>query len=346
MPKSSCEDLIYYNAIIPHTSKTNATQPVYYHKLNNVNVLDKPNNYLMSVETFSIAVQTIPVHVAEPLENDPNRLTSSITLESGIFSVTKNIIYNSTTQTSDDKYYWIFTFNTLLRFVNDTLKEAMQELKLLDVTIPIETQPPFFTYDSATQLFKLHGQKLYYDKDVILNKINFYANQYFLTLFANFDIDYLDDKLSANKGCHYLFYDKYENTWPIDNDYYVMTQEFQTASNWASFRTLELEIYSVPINNEYIEHEYLKENKQTTSSSILKNYLVLYRDNNESVARTTIDFVSNNIQYICLSGHEPLSELAIKIYWVTNKGIRHPLEIREGSVNSIKLLFKHKNLNF
>lgn len=352
MPSNiNCQDLIYYNIIIPHTGQSDYCSSD-YHRMNTIPILDTPENYYMSVSRFSVPTRNIPILIPIVSPTNPNKLAYSVTLSSsgGAFEVTREIEYFSTsagsTPATNPLHYFIFTYSHFVKMFNDTLIGAMTDLKSLDASIPVEVKAPKLIFNPSVSLFGLVAQKLYYGEGIVTNRINFYTNQYTFKLLDPLMVDYISPLLSASKGVRYYFFDKGNNSWDFDNTYFYMSQDYSILSAWSSLKSIEMEVGTIPVNYEYIEHDYNTVNKQTTSAPIMKDYLVLYRDSNQSVARTSVDYAVDESQYICLSGVEPLRELTVRLYWVDNNGKRYRLTLSNGEVINIKVLFKRKDLAY
>lgn len=330
------QDHIYYNITIPHRSKDQFTR-AYYQKNNTEPILNIPHHYSLAITRFSISTGTVPILVAEPLDgsNPTTTLIYSFGFEYDGNVEIANVIYE---EPVNCERYFYYTYSRFLKTVNETIRFAFANIP---GGTPAGSEPPLITFDPTTKLFTITAQTAFYDEDVI-TPIRFFMNSKSESLFPSWDtIPYIKcGGYNGNSELAFMirFYDKGNN---ISGDNYVIEQDYEMLTRWNSFKSLQI-TSNLPIQNEYIENDYNSiDSGKTTSQNILKDFIVLYQEGS-SVARTTIDYTTKELDYIDLKGVEPIRNIEINVFWVDNNGKQYPLYLGLNESVLIKLMFKNK----
>ncbi len=330
------QDHIYYNITIPHRSSEQFT-PAVYKKNNTVPILQIPHHYSLAITRFSISTGTVPILVAAPkdLINPTNTLIYSFGFEyNGNVEIT-NMIYD---QPVNCERYFYYTYSRFLKSANEAIQFAF-------ANIPGGTPPtavaPILTFDATTKLFTITAQTAFYDEDLV-TPIRFFMNSQVETLFPSWDtIPYIKcGGYNNNSELAFMvrFYNKGNN---IVNNNFVNEQDYEMLTRWNSFKSIQI-TSNLPIQNEFIENDFNSiDAGKTTSQNILKDFIVLYAEGSR-VARTTIDYTTNLLDYIDMKGVEPIRNIEINVFWVDNNGKQYPLYLGLNESVLIKLMFKNK----
>jgi hypothetical protein len=336
-----CKDCLhlYYNIMIPHKPEELYT-PAIYKKNNTEPILQTPHHYELAIVRFSIGTGNIPILIAEPVSEGSNNLVYTFSLE-----------YNGNVSTSNVKYedipisgtynpfkYFIYTYSRFLKAVNEALIECFNNLPI----VPVGSAPPLITFDPITKLFTITAPTAYYN-ELLGAPISVFMNTKSEALFPSWDtVNHLPTKgLNGNIDLAYRirFYDKGNN---IDGADYVIIQDYEMLTRWNSFKSVQI-TSNLPIQNEYTENNCnTVDFAKTNSQNILKDYIVLYQESS-SVARTTIDYTTKDLEYIDLKGVDPIRNIEVNIFWVDQNGKQYPLYLTNNETVMIKLLFKNKD---
>ena len=339
-------DYQYFNIII-----SNEDDAIYKEakisKINNTPIIEDTTSKVLSLERISIPLDTIPLWYARPLdESDPNsRLSYTIGLEYNGYEAIKHFKFFPNVDIDTIFYWYHFTYAEFFYGMNETVKEAFQELGVL-TTLPIDMAPPKFLFDSTSQQISLVAQKLYYDTKTLVNPVKIWINDATLSKIDGINLEYVDvlnAKFSNNKLGYFSIYDKYDNNWAIDNTYYQMKSDYNILSRFNTLRGIQIKS-NLPIREEYVQTDYNDKLQQTTSENILRDLVINYGEFS-STGRTTIEYSTNDRIYIGLSNHSKIQNIYIQIYWIDERGKVFPLYISSGVVK-IKFCVKRKDMTF
>ena len=343
----SLTDTQYYNIIInPNTLDTNRNDAVYVQQ-NTQDILTNPNQYLLSVDRFSIPTSYVPLAIMQPLSPSTNTLVYKLTMEYAGITTNANVVFtpvNENVSPSDDEYYFIYTYSTFIKMLNKTLSDLTTTLKVLGNPALATLTAPFFTYDSTSGIISLCAQKLFFDETLPF-PISIYGNNALLQYVDSFELHYLSDVNSESKAFRWSIYQKYNNTCAFDNTLFQMYVDYTLFSPWCALKTIEMCLYGIPINYEFINHVV---NAATTASiPILADFLVLYNESSvASQARSSVDYSTTERRYIEIISAAELRAIQVVVYWVDNTGVRRPLQFQNFEKALIKIMFKRKDLNY
>lgn len=366
-------DHIYYDLTIKNKiSTTTEDTPLTFIETRNTNFLDVASDYYMSILRFSVDTYSIPSYIAEIQadQDDVNKMIQSVSLKyfdgTTYYSspetflvwvpVNKSAPTPAAPNTTPDGnqvnslYYYSYTFNNLVELYNTAFATAMTSLRALVVGGGLASvNAPFISYDSATELFSIHGESPHYDHDTT-NRVYVYLNR---PAFAHFNT-FLSFRYAANApngnvyeirfidviGSNLAQYTLYDN-----KKYIKMTQEVSTINTISPvssivFTTSTLPIVpnqlSAPIN--YVSGQIVNTNYNNQFGLIISDFVtgdhafkpfVLYQPTSE-------------YRRIDLQGSSPLKTVDINVYFRTKDGQLNPLLMWSGGSCSLKLLFERK----
>lgn len=345
-------DFIYFNINISNQSGDD--QPIFQlaqlTKYNEKAIVRDTTDKCLSIERLTIPTSGIPLWYAEPLdETDPNSLLKfTIGLEYNGFFVSKNLKYFPDTDYPNPIYWYGYTYSQFIFMVNETLKEVFVDLALL-TSLPVNSVPPFFLFDPKSQTISLIAQKLFYDTKTLVNPIKIWVNSYLQDKFEGIEVAFFDIFNAIpnnNKLAYFAVFNKSNNDWSSNDDYYEMIGDYNVLNRWNSLRAIVIKS-NLPIENEYVDVNYSKSATQTntTSENILRDFTINYGEFS-SVGRTTVDYAVQDRIYISLIPHAQIQNIYVQIYWIDQKGIPKPLYLRGSETASIKFLVKRKDMQF
>ncbi len=185
------DDFIYYNGSVTNDQNQNANQNFILAKFfdqRTQQILDKADDYLMSVVRWSIPTSTIPLAILEPLSflpvppftsvnTDPNLLAYAVGLSwfdgtnyvdfcSFLKYIPQNANINGRATTTmpqtlqNESYWYIYSYQHFLDMVNAAFLDCFTRLKLHFGAAP-GTLPPKILYDPVTNLYTLYVEDAY-----------------------------------------------------------------------------------------------------------------------------------------------------------------------------------------
>lgn len=379
----------YYNVVIPYQPDTRPDGQfrLQYIRNNNEPIVDVPEDYVVSIVQQKIPVNTLPIFNAQALFKNgeiwtaPNEAsttpetvsiqtnkpaganqfdtTYTVTLKYFNSSVTKIVQYKTSFGSNtifnpeyvNPRFYYVYNYTDFLEMVNEAFLAALDELKLLEPTINL-ANPPFFNFNSETQLISLYAESAFYETGIPL-PIEIYLNDELRRFFQAFTVKFnpnaptnlitisgLTKYADKSETLQMLVFNKNGlNTTQLNNEqYFVMTQDYNTLVLWNDLETIQFTT-NLPISSEYIEQKGTNSN---TTDSILRDFIIFYQDAN-SANRTNLNYAVQEFNYTNLYGTSPIRNIIITGFWVSKSGERFPLFLQEGETALIKLLFRKKS---
>ena len=249
-------------------------------------------------------------------------------------------------------YYYIWSLRQFISLVNTAIATSWSIVAAIApgaATVP----PPFFIYDSVTQLCSVIYPKYFIPGQT--------ANLSGILLNPNLQYFFLGYREFVHRNANYLptryeiecFYDKTNSyafpgasipTPPTLPDYVICNQEFNAMEYWMSFVNLIFKTTLLPINLEASGFVDISKNSSTSNDfqAILSDFvpdmtlvssprsLQIYND-------------SGTDRWISLNTPNPLKAIDMQLFWQDREQNTHPLFIDIKQFCQIKLLFRKKN---
>lgn len=338
-------DNIYFNVSVKSNNDLPSTIAT-YDATRTRNVIDKADDYYLSVVRFQVPAFYVPLLIFQPSEADPTRGIYSITMERNaqIEQINLEYIEDTTSVVTDDDYYWVHSYVNLARMVTAALAEAFA-LFSGAANIPVGAVAPFVTFNPTTKRFSLWADFTYsQDPTVSANPINIYFNYYLWTLLNAFP--HVDQRttntFSADGEDIQITIIDLENNISQSNDpsdttlYYVMEQEYVTLYNWNPYKKLVMVTNLLPTQSEYI-------NASGDGTLKILTDFIPFNDIND-VRSTFQYFPSAQYRLIDLLSSEPIRNIGLQVYWQDINDQLWPIELPPYSEITVKLAFVRKSL--
>lgn len=364
------DDRFYYNIAIPgsNTSRFNSTffniVPAIYSQQLTQSILQNPCEYYMSIVRFTIPTEILPIFIfeAQPFPNILKDLgVYSVTLEyNGNYSPQTFVEYITTNPTTDipkiptaDNIYWergfyyyVYNYTTFLTMINNALADAF----LLLPGAPITT-PPFLIYNAETQLISLIADKLFYDRDLPI-PIRVFFNGKLQRFFGGIPYIFYSINDPLGRDSAFLINDLRNNTYLLPNippgpTYLNITQNYNTLSDWNSFKSLKIITSIIPIRMESTPSAQTLQNSNgvVNLESIVTDFEPLLLAGAEG--RTTIQYqLDGPYRLINMTDINPLSRLDLQVYWTDELLNKYLVYVPEGQILTIKIAFIKKSSYF
>jgi hypothetical protein len=366
--ESSCVDCDnqYYNVVIPHDYSTERTfTNAIYSKSTTEPILDRPEDYYLSIISYEIPTSFIPLFVAEPLDiNDTSPeplLNYAVTLENsaGVIRSKNLVLINEfTNPRAPNERYWIYVYDTMVQMVNKAFRDLVAEM-ITDLELPSGTLPPYLLFSPNSGLFSFYAPEADYNTgdpgDIPLNPtVKVYLNN---TLAAFFDS--FPSKTRINDSARryqILFYEKLglnEYLKPNNPDpaikYLIMVQDYRTTFYWNQIRELHV-LSSLPTRREYVDIKYGAVDTTRTNLTVQENVLTIFRvfpgANTSGTVRQSIIELPIENNYIDLYGVTPIRTINLQFFWVDARGERYQHKLQRGENIKLRFLFKRRNNNY
>lgn len=327
-----------YNSIITPTIQTAFNQPI----------IDVPEDYYLTVLRLSIPTGNIPLHILEPEIMGGNDLIYIVTLEYNGNSSSVNLVWNPSNETDPTNvyYYSIYRYGEMVSIINKAFTQAFN-----NISPPVNSKPPFITYNPDKQKFVMYAQANYYCVDEngdtaspAINAIKIFINaplQPFFDGMSELFIDYKYQILMMDLNG--MNWSNPSNVYPPTSPEYIYNeQQFISLALINSMKSIQIMSNTLPIKKEYVP--LFNQNRITGSVSavgILKDFIPI-QEGGENL-RTYINFINEGpYQLINMTGRTPINKIDIEVRWTDKNGKSYPVEIPYDQTVSIRFGFFKK----
>ena len=321
---------IYYNIDIrkpPDYESKNLPYQAEFNETRVEPILKKPSDYELAVVRFSIPSQNIPIFLWKE-----NSLSVSIKYLTSVFTVILQFIPNSPGGSYD--YYGpsIWNYQDLIDSINAGLLSSFNSFVAGTPSFvgkPI--LPPYMTYTAQTELCSLVAPVEY--DTTITNPVYIYFNNNLANYFPALQ-NFGTADATLNKWIRVK--DNFNNRSTIGgNNYYTITEEYNTLFLWNDLQKIVLETDTIPVNNELLGSQTNKTRKIITDFEPLSSI-------ND---RSAIQFYPQGaLRFYDLVSNYPLTNMNVKIYWADKAGVQYPIYLNDTDNLTIKLYFKKKGI--
>ena len=344
-------DYTYFNVVINNNNSVSQLKEAKITKYNDKPIINDTTNKLMSIERISIPLGSLPIWYSKPLDETSatSRLRYTVGLEYDGNFLSKNLMYFPNTEFNTPFYWYSYTYSEFFYALNETIKEIFNELGYIGSggILPVGSQPPKFLFDSIAQNVSLVAQKDYYDTRTLPTPIKIWSNGFTQDKLESIELqifDTLNWTTTNNKLVQYAVYDRFDNVWPVDSNYYQMKGDYNILSRWNVVKGIQIKS-NLPIYEEYVENNYddSLNSSSTQSENILRDIVLNYGEFS-STGRTTVEYATNDRIWIDMTPHRKIQNIYIHVYWVDDQGRSFPHYIRTDETVKLKFCIRNKDI--
>jgi len=348
------DDIIYYNIAI--SNSTVDFMPAVYNQIAQVPILEKPDEYFMTITRFSIPGQSIPIfHFLKSSVDKPlNGYWLSLTYLNQTFST--ELIYfpeiDTTNYTGDNNT--IYSYNAFVNMMNVAMQTCYTAVLnyCIEESLPAppQTEAPFFQYNAVNHLVSLYCQTSY-DPAVsgLLNQMTISMNNILYYFFNNFFVQRVGDQSPNHRDYDFIITNQHNNYITSDTNnpditfpYYKNQQEYPTLYNWNDSTTITFTSCLFPTSAEYAP---TTQNQVLNSEKILTDFEPLQTLSDPSGFRGYLQYyASGPYRLINLTTNSPLTNIDLQVFYKDELGNTYPLIINRNSTLSVKIAFIKKSL--
>lgn len=371
------DDLIYYNINItnPNTNdpinSTFLSVPCIFSETRTQPILNKPDDYVMSVIRFSLPGANIPLFIFPVIPNpdDPNDINfSSLTVSisymtehSGkvhlVYNPHQNITPPSPTKAFNTQqsylYYSVYNYQDLIDMYNVAIQTAFES-----ITTPEGAQAPYFQFNASLERIELVAQQAFYDQQSALNPIYLYINYLGIRFFIGLNVQSNGNNLSSGEDYTFIVENTYNNwynpSWIIPNPsespkYLIMQGEFNALTYWNDLSSVVFMSGMIPVRPELTPNI----NNNTTGIQGNANRVRLVTDFIPNIGEQAGDITSKYVynpsaeyRIINLTSQAPLTDVDIAVKWQDANNNLFDIFLLPGQVCTIKIVFIKKSARF
>lgn len=340
-------DLVYYDGTVVNNELF--ALPATINDTRGQHIIEVPEDWEMAVVRFDIDTTLIPISTIPMAPGAVLGVASP-----SLLSFTMRYLgVDSLIFVQNDTLGEIFSFSQLLDQMNTTLATLFAAL----APPPAQTDAPFLSYDSTTQLITMFFDGAWRTAGTIELWSNTATHDKLIglpTTFAGFN--------QANgKDFRYLFTDGNVRNAPtlsagrragfpvatdaINDPMMFSQQEAVTISNWNTTRSIRLLTTSLPIIAQ-IEPSFSNITQQSgfssASSQTISDFLLSNTDNPLS-DRLSIEYLPTaEYRMISLMGREAIRRVQIQAVFTMLDGEERPILLAPNAIFSCKLLFRRE----
>lgn len=355
----------YLNIQVSGGSSVGADPNCNYSQQFQAAILDNPANYHLAIVRFSVPTGDIPLMIvpAQLGQSNPAMLTYGVGLSSSDGTrAFANVIWTpedatvsppapplTAQDTTSSKYYWAYSYQTLVDCINTAFASCVTQLAALGKTVV----QPRLEFDITVNTYTLYAQQSTFEASVV-NRCNVFMNKPLAAILPNFRTIFTGDpnytyqfviKLNPMATNVTAASDPYPS-------YVAMMQEFPNLQSQTALNTILLTT-SVSVAGEFFSATapYGSTLKGLTSSSNNARRILT-----DFVCNTTIgfEFKQGGIQYsptaeyrlVDMEQTTPLTNFDLQVFWTDIYGNFYPLTLPPNQSFNCKVLFRRKDYTF
>lgn len=365
-------DITYYDITISNPKNNNNPKLANFFVNFTKPLINKANDYKLLVQKFNIDTSYLPAAICE-IKNPQSLKTENwetiynVYMRYNNIVYSKNVIFNTRNKPNHppiplkkendlyyydnkDPYFFIGDASYFIRKINQALEECLN-------VIPNKptSNPPFFIFDSNSQLLSLYSESQYYNT-FNQNHIEVFFNVSLVNFVCEGFAGYFQYPGSIQNINETVFQitiqNKKINIQTINNiDYIVVTQDFSATSSFSQVNSIVLISDTLPVKKEYFPMNnnncLLFSDKQdfTMYDNLLSLPIICIFhpiSNKLGDMQTKIIYSNQNINnsdLISLTNNEEINKLHIKICFTDCYNNIYPLYLLPGKQLSIRLAF-------
>lgn len=346
---------LYYNAQVLNRDPARVV-PLVYTDNRSSSVLDNPSDYYVSVIRFSVPTEQLPLFRYDSSVSTPPCPPGGESIITLVYEPTGQeysaelILVSDAVAYPNEPAVWQVT--QYLIMLNRALATAWGLLKAAHPGQP-STAPPIMVFDAPTQLFSLYGQvALRTPGAEVQITCTYPIARLFGALGFTVDLNYIYSGPGTNRFI-----------WVLDDlpgqgfnvvsvngvDNYKMTQEFPTVAKWNTVKSISFQVFGIPTTPEALS---------ATAGITAPGQAVEAGSDRISFVLTDFEpiagvadqlavqyFAAGPLRWYPLVGNMPIRAISIQVLYTDATGIVRPVTIGYGSVFSMKLEFRRRDLN-
>lgn len=360
----SQEDHIYFDAQTSNLKNTTAeSEQITFRDIRNSTIIDKPDEYKLSVVRFQCDTTLLPVFIpkielnqaspdltiyAVTIEYDGAWVRVPITWEPEIITSTppapNTLPYG---QQQNSIYYYSLNYQHFIRLINNALKTSLDLLKIAKPAIGVE--PDIFLGWNTDTLTAELVTGTNFDIGAGLFKVFF--NRPLYALFGSFAA--IRQPINTTGERIYQLDIRSNTLYNVDPDYrgtsvakIILKQNYSTIANWSPVSSIVFTSPNLPVVASIISSPIVNLEGQiyptSSSNNATVNLITDVSTNDLSYKSNIIYNPSAEYRWIGLYGSNAIQNIEVSVLWRDTQGNYHPLTVPSGGSASIKILFQRK----
>jgi hypothetical protein len=351
IPTLNYRQFKYYNMIIDNPiqrlvdtdiDRINIMRPAKLNITNSDPILDKPNEYELSVVRFKIP-SSIPLFIFDTTNLDPTVFQIQITYsyyfgqgDVDYFYVNKTIEYENFNGENYPYTYGINYIQHFLTIVNQAIEDAgddiRDEIETEGIPVP-RFDAPKFKYNTDSDLIVLE-----IDRDFMVNQLQLRMSKplhrtFFQTLPVRIN-DSLNNPFRPIIEFLPVLYSpsSLEDLIQVEDPFITITSEFPVGALFNQIKEIIFESDTIPVGAEYIQ----------SSNNQQRRIVSDFTPEQDIGSRQYYTYSPPIYRFYDLLATDPMYNMDIQIFISYTTGEVFPLYLQPGEVATIKFMFKKK----
>jgi len=349
IPRLNYRQFKYYNMIIDNPiqriegdiDRINVMRPAKLNITNSDPILDKPNEYELSVVRFKIP-SSIPLFIFDTRDLDPTVFQIQIGysyfdgLDVDYFYVNKTIEYENFNGENYPYTYGINYIQHFLTIVNQAIEDAGDDIRdeLETEGIPVPSfNVPLFQYNTDSDLIVLQIDKDFQRNQLELRMSKPLHRTFFQTLPVRIN-DIMNDAFRPIlEFLPVLFIQSsLEDFIQTEKPFITITSEFPVGALFNQIKEIIFESDTIPVGAEYIQ----------SSNNQQRRIVSDFTPEQDIGSRQYYTYSPPIYRFYDLLATDPMYNMDIQIFVSYTSGEVFPLYLQPGEVATIKFMFKKK----
>ena len=353
IPRLNYRQFKYYNMIIDNpiqrlgagdeVDRLNIMRPAKLNITNSDPILDKPNEYELSVVRFKIP-SSVPLFIFDTRNLDPTvfQIQITYTYYGETFENPQRFTEQGTIKYENfngENYPYTYGMNYIQHFltiVNNVVENIETLLRLeveaRDIPYPIFINPVFL-YDTDSDLLILKIDKDFQNNNLELRMSKPLHRTFFQTIPARIN-DNIDDAFRPIlRFLPVLFtYNSIEDIIQTEEQFIRITSEFPIGALFNQIKEIIFESDTIPVGAEYIQ----------SSNNQQRRIVSDFTPEQDIGSRQYYTYSPPIYRFYDLLATDPMYNMDIQIFISYTTGEVYPLYLQPGEVATIKFMFKKK----
>ena len=349
IPTLNYRQFKYYNMIIDNSiqkidgdiDRKNIMRPAKLNITNSDPILDKPNEYELSVVRFKIP-SSIPLFIFDTRDLDPTVFQIQIGysyfdgLDVDYFYVNKTIEYENFNGENYPYTYGINYIQHFLTIINQAIEDAGDDIRdeIEAEGIPVPSfNVPLFKYNTDSDLIVLQIDKDFQQNQLQLRMSKPLHRTFFQTLPARIN-DVINDAFRPIlQFLPVLFIQSsLEDFIQTEEPFITITSEFPVGALFNQIKEIIFESDTIPVGAEYIQ----------SSNNQQRRIVSDFTPEQDIGSRQYYTYSPPIYRFYDLLATDPMYNMDIQIFVSYTTGEVFPLYLQAGEVATIKFMFKKK----
>ena len=343
---------IYYNGL--YTNIQQGSQPALFSTTFSQPLVNKANDYEMSIIKFSLPGNNIPLFIFQP-----NTYQVSISYDLNFYTEYVNFIPTNTFPSSDPRYYYCWSYNLFIEMINIAIFNVWTTFKTDNPSVT-SNYAPYLIYDAPTELITLYSESAVFGES-ISNGCQLFFNSVLFNFFQSFPYIYYpigifsespdpnkewnqiwiqsngENKITSLSPPTYLTY----GSTPSNIAGYSTIQEYACLWAWNVAQSIVITSSTLPTRAESLPSQGSNKGYPNLKS-IITDYTLAVSSGPDIRSRITY-LPTAEYRWCDLLSSNPIAQLDFQIYWLDNLQNFYPLYVNTNDSVNIKFLFRKKS---